>query len=71
MKQPSIFFKSLVVPAVFVISLGGCGGPDNTVIQPGALTPEQQAEMDQLGDQMRESMSRSPGASGEPSKIGN
>ena len=56
----AFLFAGLLLPLTT-----GCGGDEaNTVIQPGELTAEQEAEMAGLADQLNESMDRSPTNSG-------
>ena len=56
----SFLFAALVLPLA-----AGCGGDEaNTVIQPGELTAEQEAEMAGLADQISGSMNREPSKSG-------
>lgn len=63
------YIRKCYFPFLFTILLlpltTGCGGDEsNTVIQPGELTAEQEAEMAGLADQLNESMNRSPSNSG-------
>ena len=56
----SFLFAALLLPLTT-----GCGGDEgNTVIQPGELTAEQEAEMAGMADQLKESMNREPSKSG-------
>ena len=58
------FCVTFFAASLFVFGFSGCGKPENTVIQPGELTAEQEAEMNKLGEDLKESMTRSPGKSG-------
>lgn len=69
MKNLRTFFASLSLAAAFLVLAGGCGGSGNTVVAPGELTPEQEAEMGELGEQLESTMGERA-ASG-PSKGGN
>ena len=65
MKHIRTLSASLLLASMLVPLTGGCGGDGgNTVVQPGELTAEQEAEMSALGDQLNESMNRSPTSSG-------
>ncbi len=53
MKRSPLSKFAIASLGLFFLSVVGCGDASNEVIQPAALTPEQQAEMDKLGDDIK------------------
>ncbi|MEL6105643.1 MAG: hypothetical protein AAFU85_06390 [Planctomycetota bacterium] len=54
MKTLRRFFPVFILVAGFLITAGGCGSSDNTVVEPGELTAEQEEEMAGLKDELEQ-----------------